>query len=721
MLVIVRFLVLVCGAVGLGLASAAYGQTTQPAGSGTLAADEPEATGSNEPVAKPQRAEGPVPEIAEVEVVGRAEDLVGIVDSASTGRVGQVEIQRIPFLRPAEVLEVIPGLIATQHSGDGKANQYFLRGFNLDHGTDFSSYLEGVPLNMPTHAHGQGYLDLNSLIPELVEVVEYRKGPYYADVGDFSSAGTSRIGYVRRLDRSLLKVGVGENDYYRAVAATSPKLADGDLLLAAEGHFYEGPWDRDENLQKWNALAKWTRDLRFATASVFVSGYGADWDSTDQIPRRAVRQGLIDDHGNLDDDVGGKTSRYVASAMIERGKTNSTRAQAYVGYYDLDLWSNFTYFLDDPINGDEFQQSDKRVFLGLDLAQDVDVEVRGVSLLNTFGAQLRHDDIDVELYDTANRNVVSTTRDDDVKVTSLGFYWALEAYLLPWLRGNVGLRGDVYWFDVDSNTLPENSGAEHDAQFSPKVGLVLGPWASTELYLNYGRSFHSNDARGTTIRTDPTSGDPVDTVHPLVKSEGAEVGTRTTWVPGLHSTLAFWWLELDSELLYVGDAGTTEPSRASRRYGVELANYWRATDWLTLDCDFTWTDTEFKDSDPVGDDIPGAVETTVAAGASVDFTNGLFGSLRVRHFGKRPLIEDGSVKSDPTTLVNLQTGWRWQRFRYGELELTLDVLNLFDSSDDDITYFYASRLPGEPADGVEDIHFHPVEPRTVRGYVTWRF
>lgn len=672
----------------------------------------------------PAQQEQPAPqaaEIREIEAVGRAEDLVGIVDSASTGRVGQAELARIPFLRPAEVLEVIPGLIATQHSGDGKANQYFLRGFNLDHGTDFSAFLEGVPLNMPTHAHGQGYLDINSLIPELVEVVEFRKGPYYADVGDFSSAGTSSIDYVRRLDRSFVKAGFGEDNYYRAVAATSPKLGGGDLLLAAEGQYYDGPWDRDQELHKLNGLAKWTRDFHFGTASVFASGYNADWDSTDQIPRRAVRQGLIDDLGNIDDDVGGKTSRYVATAALERGEENTTRAQAYVLYYDLDLWSNFTYFLDDPINGDEFQQSDTRTVFGGDVSQDYDLELRGVDLLNTFGTQLRHDDIDVALYDTADRDVLNTTRKDEVSSTSLGVYWALDAYLLPWLRGNLGLRGDFYWFDVDSNTIAENSGDEFDAQFSPKVGLVFGPWASTELYLNYGRSFHSNDARGTTIEIDPVTGDPADEVDPLVESEGAEIGTRTTWLPGLHSTAAFWWLDLDSELLYVGDAGATEPTRASRRYGFELTNYWQVTEWLTLDCDFTWTDTEFTESDPAGDNIPGAIETTVGSGAAVDFTNGLFGSVRVRHFGKRPLIEDGSVKSDPTTLVNLQGGWRYGGFRFGELELTLDVLNLFDSNDDDITYFYASRLPGEPAEGVEDIHFHPVEPRTLRGYVTWRF
>ncbi len=396
--------------------------------------------------------------------------------------------------------------------------------------------------------------------------------------------------------------------------------------------------------------------------------------------------------------------------------------RAYFSYYDFDLWSNFTYLLDDPTNGDEFHQFDQRTVVGLDAAQELVHALGPLHLHHTFGAQLRHDDVaDVGLFKTVNRRRIGTVREDDVGVTSLGLYWNVQSQLTDWARVYVGVRGDLYWFDVDADSRPENGGREFDGIVNPKVGLILGPWADTELYANYGGGFHSNDARGTTIRVDPVSGDPVDRVDPMVATQGAELGARTTWIPGLQSTVAVWWLDLDSELLFIGDAGSTEATRPSRRYGVELANYWRPLDWLILDADFTFSKSEFRDSDPAGDDIPGALETTVAAGAAVDFDNGLFGSLRVRYFGERPLVEDGSVRSGTTTIVNLQSGWRSPDFRWGQLTLKLDVLNLLNTEDDDITYYYASRLNGEPADGVEDIHFHPVEPRMLRGTIAWRF
>jgi hypothetical protein len=660
--------------------------------------------------------------IEEIIVRGRSEKLVGVAPAASAGRVGQAEIEQVPFLRVGEVLERVPGLIVTQHSGTGKANQYFLRGFNLDHGTDFSTFLEGVPMNLPTHGHGQGYLDLNSLIPEIIEVIDFRKGPYYADVGDFSSAGTSSIDYVRFLERPFASIGFGQFDYYRGVGGISPRVLGGDLLLAGDVEFYDGPWELEEDLEKFSGVAKWTWGDADRGLSLFASGYGSDWDSTDQIARRAVEQGIIGRFGNLDDTDGGNTYRYTGSAHFWNGAENPFDMQVYGVAYNLNLWSNFTYFLDDPVNGDQFQQADRRTILGVNLSQKYNHQLASVSIEHTLGMQFRRDNIaDVGLFHTVARQRIGTTRDDTVNESSLAFYWNGHAHFLPWLRGYIGLRGDVYWFNVDSQTLPENSGDKSDGIVSPKVGVVFGPWAATEVYLNYGRGFHSNDARGATIETDPATGDPAQQVDPLVATNGAEIGARTTWLPGLQSTAAFWWLHLDSELLFVGDAGSTEATRPSQRFGVELTNYYQPLDWLTLDADFTFTHAEFTDHDPAGDHIPGAIETTIASGAALAFENGLFGSLRLRYFGPRPLIEDNSVKSDSTALVNLQAGYNWFDFPWGDLTLTLDVLNLLDSKDDDITYFYASRLPGEPADGVEDKHFHPVEPRMFRGYVTWRY
>ncbi len=659
--------------------------------------------------------------VEEIVVIGRAQDLVGTAPAASMGRVGQREIERVPFLRPGEVLERIPGVIATQHSGSGKANQFFLRGFNLDHGTDFSSFLEGVPLNLSTHGHGQGYLDVNLLIPELIEVLEFRKGPYYADVGDFSSAGTSRIDYMSRIDRPFIKATFGEFDFYRVVGAGSQRVAGGDLMVGGEVQFYNGPWDLDEDLEKFNGIAKWTFGDDARGISLFASAYSADWDSTDQIARRAVRDKTIGRFGNLDGDLGGDTSRYTASARFWNGIENTTKAQAYVSFYDFNLWSNFTYFLDDPVNGDEFQQFDERTVLGLEVTQDLSHSLASLHLHHTVGMQLRHDSIsDVGLLRTSGRQRRSAVREDEVEVTNLGLFWKGESNLTPWMRAYVGLRGDLYWFEVDAKTLPENGGNRSDGIVSPKVGVVFGPWASSELYLNYGRGFHSNDGRGTTIRRDPVSGEPVDRVDPLVATQGAEIGARTTWLPGLQSTLALWWLELDSELLFIGDAGNTEATRPSQRYGLEFANYWTPIEWLTLDTDVTFTESEFTNRDPAGDKIPGAIDTTLAAGAAVAFDNGLFGSLRLRHFAGAPLIEDGSVNAASTTLVNMQAGWQWKAFPWGDLTFTLDALNLLNSRDNDITYFYESQLASE-SEGVEDIHFHPVEPLMIRGSLAWRF
>jgi hypothetical protein len=335
---------------------------------------------------------------------------------------------------------------------------------------------------------------------------------------------------------------------------------------------------------------------------------------------------------------------------------------------------------------------------------------------HTIGLQMRYDYIpEVGLHKTRQRTRLRVVRDDQVHETSFGMYYENQTRWFDKMRTILGLRGDVFVFDVDSN-LAVNSGDKTDAIFSPKLTLIFGPWASTEVYLSGGSGFHSNDARGTTIRVDPQTGEAVEPVDPLVRSKGAEIGVRSTVIPNLHTTVAFWYLHLDSELLFVGDAGTTEASRPSQRYGVELANFYRLTSWLTLDFDLAYTKAEFTDSDAAGDHIPGAFEMTLAAGATVRFPFGLFGSLRARYFGPRPLIENGSVESDPTTLFNLQVGYTYKNF-----VAQLDILNLLDSKDHDIDYFYASRLQGEPAAGMEGIHFHPVEPRTVRLYLTYKF
>ncbi len=389
----------------------------------------------------------------------------------------------------------------------------------------------------------------------------------------------------------------------------------------------------------------------------------------------------------------------------------------YASYSRLNLFSNFTYFLDDPVNGDQFEQTDERAVAGANASREWLAHWFGRDNVVTVGTQLRRDQIfQVGLFRTGDQKRLDTVRDDEVTQTSLGVYVDAETRWNDAFRTVAGLRGDVYHFDVDSS-LDANSGDGTDAIASPKLNFILGPWSDTEYYLNLGYGYHSNDARGTTIQVDPASGLAVDPVDPLVRSKGAEVGARTTAIENLNSTLSLWYLELDSVLLFVGDAGATEASRPSERYGVEWANFYRVTEWLTLDLDLAFTEAQFSDDSPDDDEIPGAIDRVLTAGAAINFPNGVFGALRLRHFGPRPLIEDGSVESDSTSLVNIKAGYRFtDRFA-----VELDVLNVLDSQDDDISYFYASRLPGEPAAGVEDIHFHPVEPLTARVYASWLF
>jgi outer membrane receptor protein involved in Fe transport len=659
-----------------------------------------------------------------IRVIGRWEDPLGNVFSASSGVFGQQEIAERPLLRTGELLEFVPGLIMTQHSGSGKSNQMFLRGFNLDHGTDFATWVDGMPVNMRTSGHGQGYTDINFLIEELVERVEFIKGPIDVTIGDFSSAGAARMQTARNLDKGFLKVGGGEYGYLRLVGADTLELDDSALLIGAESRRYDGPWDDiNEDLKANKGLVRYTDVTRAGDEwNVALMGYDSRWNAADQIPRRAVRDGLISDLGSLDETVGGDTSRYSLSGSWAReGVDSRWQANAYAISYDLNLLSNFTYFLDDPDNGDQFQQIDDRNIYGGDISYQFTRQVAGQEMNHKIGTDFRYDDIsEVALNRTVNGNFASTVRQDRVKQGSAALFYQNEYFWTARLRSVAGVRADYFDFDVDSN-LPANSGNDDDTLVSPKLSLIYAWSQATELYLNGAYGMHSNDARGVTISVDPVTGDPVDQVDPLVQSRAAEVGARTFLTDQLNVAVALWYLKLDSELLYIGDAGNTEPAGRSKRYGVEVPIYYQ-TDYWKFDIEATLTHSEFSDT---GDEIPGSLDQVYSAGAYFDYPAGWYGATRLRYFGERPLTEDGNVKSDPTAVVNTMVGYRWDNETW---DLRAELLNVFDSSDDDITYYYESRLRVpfdssgtlEPA-GVEDQHFRRVEPRMVRMSLTRYF
>ncbi|MFC5555733.1 TonB-dependent receptor [Methylobacterium iners] len=644
--------------------------------------------------------------------------LTAPIQASSAGVVTGAAINNRPVTRPGEVLEAVPGLIVTQHSGEGKANQYFLRGFNLDHGTDIAIQVDGMPVNMRTHGHGQGYADLSFLIPELVGAVEFHKGPYFVRDGDFASAGSVRIDYLDQVERNLALTSIGSFGYRRALAIASAPLGHGTLLVAGEAQAYDGPWDVPDRLRKINGVVRYSQGTTLDGFSATGMAYAGRWNATNQIPARAVAEGIIGRFGTVDPTDGGDASRLSLSGRWSASDSGGvTRANAYVIRSTLNLFNNFTYFLDNPVDGDQFHQRDRRIVTGGELARIFKGELFGLPMENEVGIQARFDDIRVGLFNTASRARIGTVRDDRVQEGSAALYLDNRVRWTEWLRTSIGVRADGYDARVVSDN-PLNSGTARDGLVSPKLGLVLGPWADTEVFVNYGEGFHSNDARGATITVDPGNPlFPLDRVALLVRSVGSEVGVRTRAIEGLLSTVTLFQLDFDSENLFVGDAGTTEPSRPSRRFGVEWTNHYALTPWLSLDADLTLTNARFSDVDPAGNRIPSAPTFIAAAGLTLGEGTGWFGSLRLRHFGPRPLIEDNSARSRATTLVNARLGYNFDN----GISVQLDALNLLGARASQIDYFYPSRLRGEPAEGIADRHFHPVEPRAVRLTIAGRF
>ena len=634
--------------------------------------------------------------VASVTVLGHYDNALGSSDAASQGTVMASLIANRPALRTGELLEFVPGMIVTQHSGDGKANQYFLRGFNLDHGTDFATWVDGMPVNLRSNAHGQGYSDLNFLIPELVQRIDYKKGSYFADEGDFSSAGAAHIRLADQLKQGVASLTMGSYGYQRGVLADSLDAAGGTLLYGLEISRNNGPWQTPEHVRKYSGTLRYSNGDAQRGYSITAMAYSNRWNATDQVPQRAVQAGQLDRFGGIDPSDGGDTARTsLAWNMHQRDSQRITEASAYVVHSHLDLYSNFTYLLNDPVNGDQFQQSERRNLGGASVSQAWLSKLGGIDMRNKLGAQARYDHISpIGLYATVARQRLSTVREDRVEQASVGLYAENTSYWTSYFRSIAGLRYDAYRFKVNDERADAH-------KFSPKLSLIFGPWKDTEYFVNYGAGFHSNDARGV-IGPQPSP--------PLAGTRGAELGVRSTWLPGLQSSLALWTLDIDSELVYAGDSGQTEPSRASKRRGIEWSNHYIAAPWLLFDLDLSASRARYREHDPAGDHVPEALNKVASFGVTVKDLGRWFGGFELRYFGQRPLIEDNSVRSAATTLAYGRVGYQLNR----STKLTLDGFNLFNRRASDIDYYYTSRLAGEPEEGVSDIHFHPVEPRTLR-------
>ncbi|MEW6021474.1 MAG: TonB-dependent receptor [Pseudomonadota bacterium] len=643
-------------------------------------------------------------------VEGSRMSQLGIADSANAGTVGQKELAARTVYRPGEMLEAMPGLIASQHSGEGKANQFYLRGFNLDHGTDLATTVDGMPVNQRSHAHGQGWTDVNFLIPELVARLDYRKGPYSAREGDFSSAGSAQVSYANRLVKDIGSITLGQDGFARGMLAGSPEVAGGTLLYALELMKNDGPWTRGDDYRKTNAVLRYSRGFANNGWSVTAMAYRGRWNATDQIPLRAVEDGRIGRFDAIDDTDGGNARRYSLSGIWRQTDADSaSKVSAYVIRNQLDLYSNFTYGMNDPENGDQFAQPDRRVTSGVDASQTWHVH-RGDTVVSdlTVGARLQNDNIFNGLYNTRARQRLSTTREDHIVETSGALFVESATRWGEMVRTVAGLRADRYRFDVRSDRS-ENTGRTSDTQVSPSFSLILAPFESTEFYVNYGHGFHSNDARGTVAGIDPATLEAVERAPGLVRSRGMELGLRTEAIPKMQTAVSLYRLDFDSELTYIGDAGMTEAGDASRRYGIEFSNYWRPLKWLSVDFDAAFARARSRGANLDGDRIPGAVEGVGQLALTVDKVGPWSGALRLRYFGPRPLIEDNSVRSKASATLNGRIGYRIGK----DMQVEFEGFNLTNRRDSAIDYYYASQLAGE-AEPVEDIHFHPIEPRSFR-------
>ena len=647
---------------------------------------------------------------ATVVVEGSRTSQMGIAESANSGVVTKKQLEARTVYRPGELLEATPGLIVSQHSGEGKANQYYLRGFNLDHGTDLRTEVDGMIVNKRSHSHGQGWTDLNFMIPELVTRLDYRKGPYYAEIGDFGSAGSVNVRYADVLPTGVANVGIGGNGYRRALVANSSAVASGHLLYALELFHNDGPFEVGDGYRKINGVLRYSQGDAKEGFNVTAMGYHGSWHATDQIPRRGVADERVPYFGAVDQTDGGDAHRYSLSGEWHRSSDSEmTKVNAYVTNDQLNLFSNFTYFLDDPINGDQFNQPDHRITTGLNAAQTWRSKLMGHESDSTVGLQLQNDNISNGLYSTLARERLSTTREDRIVESSIGLYLDNTTRWTDKFRTTVGLRQDHTRFEVRSAKSAANSGQASGNMTSPKLSLVFGPWDKTEYYFNIGQGFHSNDARGTTIAVSPKSGDPAEKVPGLVKSKGLEVGLRSEIIPGLQSTFSVYRLDFDSELIFQGDAGDTAAGRPSRRTGFEFSNYYKPTRWLTIDADIAFARARFRDFDPVGDRIPGSVEGVASLALAVDDLGPYFGALQLRYFGPRPLIEDNTARSKSTATLNGRIGYKISP----KMKIELEGYNLTNRRDAAIDYYYESRLQGE-ATSVTESHFHPIESRSFR-------
>jgi outer membrane receptor protein involved in Fe transport len=637
--------------------------------------------------------------------------------SAATEQIRwQRDLELRPSNTPSDVMRLTPGLIIGQHHGGGKADQILFRGFDSDHGTDFAVFIDGIPVNMVSHAHGQGYADMHWLIPETIEKVEIYKGSYFAHLGDFATSGAMNI-ITKRYDKdSSFTLTGGNYNTQRYIGILSPP--EGTLLrpyIAGEIYHNDGAFKSENNYIRYNLLTKFSL---FSTANSNLNFLGTffktAWDASGEIPARAVRGGEIGRFGTFDPSEGGKSERQNLSAIYNYADANqSFNAQTWASWYRLQLWSNFSLFFNDPVNGDGIEQNDKRFLIGNNINYRRNYNLWGLPMETFVGFQSRFDHIRVGLFSQTNRRRTSTTSNNDIQQTDLGWFVQQEIKPTDWLRTQIGVRMDNFWYEVNQKGDPSTianpiSGDGAATIVNPKLNFIFTPFndtnvaKATNLFLNFGGGFHSNDAR--VFVQDPDKEIP--------RYWSGEMGARARFFDRLDVALSYWRSYLTSELVFVGDEGTFEPSGASRRHGIESEFRYDILPWLTYDLDLSYTWARFVN----GDKVPLAPRFLAYSGITARHDSGLQARLQMRHIGRRYGIEDASFLTPTSTIFDLFLKYVWKRY-----EFFVSFQNLANKKYRAAEHVFESRTPGEvaaAAPGQLDAHFTPGDPFTVKAGVT---
>ncbi|RTY91415.1 TonB-dependent receptor [Flavobacterium sp. RSP46] len=627
--------------------------------------------------------------------------------------ISKIDLETTPVNSSQEILRKVPGLFIGQHAGGGKAEQIFLRGFDIDHGTDIAISVDGMPVNMVSHAHGQGYADLHFVIPETVEKIDFGKGTYYANKGDFATAGYVAFQTKDKIEKSSIGIEVGQFNTLRTVGLFNllGNQKTQSAYIATEYILTDGPFESPQNFNRINILGKYSAFLKDNSKfSILASRFSSKWDASGQIPQRLIDDGTISRFGSVDDTEGGNTSRTNFNASLSKSIDENTflKANAFYSKYEFELYSNFTFFLNDPINGDQIKQKENRDIYGMNAELNKKTKWNDTNVLFQFGAGFRTDaTTDTELSHTLNRRtVLENIQLGDIDESNLFTYLNSE-FTFGKLIINPAIRLDYFKFNYQDK-LMENykTASESKVKFSPKLNFIYSQNNNLQFFIKSGMGFHSNDARVVV----QNNGKQI-----LPTAIGTDIGTIFKPFPKLIVNAALWYLYLEQEFVYVGDAGIVEPSGQSRRMGAELGLRYQLNDWLYFDTDANYTYARSIDEPKGQDYIPLAPDFTTTGGLSFQKVNGFSGGIRYRYLKNRPANEDNSIVAKGYFISDLNVNYQYKNMNFG-----ISVENIFDTEWNETQFATESRLQNEPQ-SVEEIHLTPGTPFFMKGKITYTF